>query len=51
MIDAPHFGFVVAAYGIAAFATLAMVGAIWLDYRRQCEALRRLEARGTGAKP
>jgi heme exporter protein CcmD len=44
MIDAPHFGFVVAAYAFATVVVLGMIGAILWDYRAQSAALRRLEA-------
>jgi len=47
MIEAPHFGFVAAAYGIAALVILGMIAAVLADYRAQSRALRRLEqARG-----
>ncbi len=44
MTDAQHFGFVIAAYAIAAAVVIGMISAIWLDYRRQIAALRRLES-------
>ena len=44
----PHFGFIVAAYAVAAATILAMIGAVLLDYRalsgRPDEATRALEA-------
>ena len=44
----PHFGFIVAAYVIAAATIAAMIGAVLLDYRtlrgRLDEATRALEA-------
>jgi len=43
MIDAPHFGFVAAAYAIAALVILGMIVAIAADYRAQSRALRRFE--------
>lgn len=43
MIDAPHFGFIAAAYAIAAATILAMIVATLADYRTQRAALRRLE--------
>jgi heme exporter protein CcmD len=43
MIDAPHFGFVIAAYAIAALVIVGMIAAIAADYRAQCRALRLLE--------
>jgi heme exporter protein CcmD len=43
MIDAPHFGFVAAAYAIAALVVAGMVIAILADYRAQSRALRALE--------
>lgn len=43
MIDAPHFGFVAAAYAIAALVILGMIAAVIADYRAQTRALRRLE--------
>ncbi len=47
MIEAPHFGFVAAAYAIAAVVIVAMIAAVLIDYRAQSHALRRLEqARG-----
>jgi heme exporter protein CcmD len=44
MIDAPHFGFVLAAYVIAALVIVGMIGAIAIDYRVQNRALRQLES-------
>ena len=47
MIEAPHFGFVAAAYAIAALVIFGMIAAVLADYRAQTRALRRLEqARG-----
>jgi heme exporter protein CcmD len=43
MIDAPHFGFVAAAYATAAVVILGMIVAIVADYRAQSRALRRFE--------
>jgi heme exporter protein CcmD len=43
MIEAPHFGFVVAAYAFAAAITVGMIVAILWDYRGLRDALRRLE--------
>jgi heme exporter protein CcmD len=49
MIDSPHWGFVAAAYAVAALAILAMILATLVDYRAQSAALRRLEeTRGGG---
>ena len=51
MSDASHWGFVAAAYGVAAVAILAMIGATLADFRAQSAALRRLEqARGNGGE-
>lgn len=44
MIGAPHFGFVAAAYGIAALVIVGMIAAVLADYRAQSRALSRLEA-------
>jgi heme exporter protein CcmD len=46
MIDAPHFGFVLAAYAIAALVIVGMSLSIAIDYRAQSRALRRLESGG-----
>ena len=47
MIEAPHFGFVVAAYAIAAVVILGMILVVAADFRAQTRALRALEqARG-----
>jgi heme exporter protein D len=43
MIDAPHFGFVAAAYAVAALVVAGMILAILADYRAQSRALRALE--------
>ena len=52
MTDAPHFGFVLAAYAIAAAVILGMIAAVAADYRAQSRALRRLEeARGRQGPP
>ena len=51
MIDSPHWGFVAAAYAIAAATILAMIVATLADFRAQSAALRRLEeARGSGGE-
>ena len=42
MSEAPHIGFVVAAYAIAAVVLLGMIGAVLADYRVQRKALERL---------
>jgi heme exporter protein CcmD len=44
MIAAPHFGFVVAAYALAAATVVVMIVAIVRDYHALSAALRRLEA-------
>jgi heme exporter protein CcmD len=43
VIDTPHWGFVAAAYGLAAVTILAMIIATLVDYRAQSAALRRLD--------
>ncbi|MGO8800548.1 MAG: heme exporter protein CcmD [Roseiarcus sp.] len=43
MIEAPHFGFVAAAYALAALVIFGMIAAVLGDYRAQTRALRRLE--------
>ena len=43
MSDAPHWGFVAAAYAIAAATILAMIISVLADFRFQSAALRRLE--------
>jgi Heme exporter protein D (CcmD) len=43
MSDAPHWGFVAAAYAIAAATILAMIVGVLSDFRTQSAALRRLE--------
>ena len=43
MMDAPHFGFIAAAYAVAAVTIVAMIVATLADYRAQSAALRRLE--------
>ncbi len=49
MMDAPHFGFVVAAYAIGALVVAGMIASILWDFRALSAALRRLEA-ARGAK-
>jgi len=49
MTQTPHLGFIVAAYGLAALTILAMVVAIFLDYRELRAKLRALEGAATGA--
>jgi len=44
MMDVPHIGFIIAAYGITAAAIAAMVCVIWLDYRALSADLATLEA-------
>jgi heme exporter protein CcmD len=44
MSDAPHWGFVVAAYAVAAATILAMIVGVLADYRTQSAALCRLES-------
>jgi heme exporter protein CcmD len=50
---APHIGFVVAAYGIAALAIVGMIASILIDYRGLSANLRALETarrdKGLGA--
>jgi heme exporter protein CcmD len=49
MSDPSHWGFVVAAYAVAAATVLAMIVAVLADFRFQSAALRRLEdARRSG---
>ena len=43
MSDAPHFGFVAAAYAVAAVIILGMIAAVVADYSAQSRALRRFE--------
>jgi len=43
MTDTPHFGFIVAAYALAAIAILAMIVTILWDYRSLNAQLRVLE--------
>jgi heme exporter protein CcmD len=43
MMDSPHWGFILAAYAIAAATILAMIVATLVDFRGQSAALRRLE--------
>ncbi len=50
MSTIPHLGYIVAAYGVAAVALAAMIGAVWLDYRALSAQLETLE-RGRGGKP
>jgi heme exporter protein D len=42
----PHATFIVAAYGAAVLALLALVLWVWLDFRAQNRALKALEAQG-----
>ena len=42
----PHATFIVAAYGAAALAIVALVLWVWLDFRAQNRALEALEAQG-----
>ncbi|MGD1038356.1 MAG: heme exporter protein CcmD [Roseiarcus sp.] len=52
MMAAPHIGFVVAGYAIAALVVAAMIASILWDYRALSAALRRLEkARGDKDPP
>ena len=51
MIPFPHFGFVAAAYAIAAVTILAMIVATLADYRAQSDALRRLAPGEGGEEP
>ena len=51
MIPLPHFGFVAAAYAVAAITILAMIAATIADYRAQSAALRRLAPREGGEEP
>jgi heme exporter protein CcmD len=48
MSDAPHWGFVVAAYAVAAATIAAMIVATWADFRAQSAALRRLDGQRRG---
>ena len=43
MMQTPHLGFIVAAYGVAGLTILAMIVAIALDYRALDAKLRALE--------
>jgi heme exporter protein CcmD len=45
MTAIPHFGYIAAAFGVAAIAVAAMIGSIWLDYRDLTAKLARLESR------
>jgi heme exporter protein CcmD len=50
-MDDHNFGFVIAAYGLGLLITLAMIGAVLLDYRQLKKALARFKPRaedGTG---
>ena len=47
MSETPHWGFVAAAYAIAAATILGMIVGVLADFRTQSAALRRLE----GARP
>jgi heme exporter protein CcmD len=52
MMGAPHLGFVVAAYAVAALVVVGMIASILWDYRKLCAALGRLEAaRGAEETP
>jgi heme exporter protein CcmD len=51
MMDVPHLGFIVAAYGLAALVVLVMIGAILWDYRALSAALRRLDAARAEREP
>ncbi len=44
MMETPHLGFIVAAYGLAGLMILSMIAAILLDYRALGAKLRALEA-------
>jgi heme exporter protein D len=46
MIDDPHFGFILAAYLIAALVFVGLVSWIVTDYRLQTRTLEQLEASG-----
>lgn len=41
-----HTGFVLASYGVAIVALAALIGWVFIDQRRQRQALQELEARG-----
>jgi len=43
MMETPHFGFIVAAYALAAIAIVSMIVAILWDYRSLSTQLRVLE--------
>ena len=45
MLDIPHIGFIVAAYGVALVVILAMIAIVSIDYRDLGARLRALEAR------
>jgi len=47
MMDIPHIGFIVAAYGVTGVAIVVMVAVVWLDYRSLSAQLARLEAKRT----
>jgi heme exporter protein CcmD len=49
MTAAPHIGFVIAAYAIAAIVLVGMTIAVVVDYRTQKKALERLEGRREGS--
>jgi heme exporter protein CcmD len=52
MSDAPHWGFVAAAYAVAALVVVGMIVTVVADYRAQSRALRRFdEARGRQSGP
>jgi len=43
MLEIPHLGYIVAAYGVTAIALIAMIAAVWLDYRALSVQLATLE--------
>ena len=45
MMDIPHIGFIVAAYGVTAVAFVTMIAVVWFDYRSLSAQLAMLEAR------
>ncbi len=51
MMGAPHFGFVVAAYALAALVVVGMIASILWDYRTLSAALGPLEAARGGKAP
>jgi heme exporter protein CcmD len=50
MSAAPHIGFVIAAYAVAALVLIGMIAVVVADHRTQQRALRRLE-NGRGTPP